>query len=347
MVVKPQFGRWLSVETLDSIDKYVLITMEEPWKIIENKISNKPTYLEFNYDMSLDNLEKFYNSFEPFITDNYAIVGIGGGTACDTAKFLAWKFKEEFKFNLDLYLIPSIISVDAFLCSTIAVRIDKKVKYIGESNPKDIIIDFDLISKAPKFLNRAGVSDTISITSALGDWLIARDEIDEKFDQNVFNKAKSIANKLLEARNEIRDVTEKGIEALVDGFYNEVILCEEWGNARPEEGSEHFLAYCLESITRQHYIHGNLIGMNILISFYLQEEYAQYSIDEINQFIRDIQLQFTLEDQKIDHNDLRMALTQVKKYVIDENLFYTIYNSPKLSLDNKKIDDIIQYIKSF
>ncbi len=347
MVVEPKFGKWLSVETLDSLDNYILITMEEPWKIIENEISNKPTYLEFNYNMDLDNLEKLYDSFEPFITDNYAIVGIGGGTACDTAKFLAWKFKEEFNFNLELYLIPSIISVDAFLCSSIAVRINNKVNYVGESNPHEIIIDYDLIRNAPKVLNRAGVSDTISITSALGDWVIARDEINEKIDQKVFSRAKDIANELLNARNEIRDVTEKGIKALVDGFYNEVVLCEEWGNARPEEGSEHFLAYCLESITQQHYIHGNLIGMNILISLYLQEEYAQFSIDEISQYFKDIELEFTPDNQKIDDKDLRMALNQIKKYVIDENLFYTTYNSPKLNLDNKKIDDIIRYIKSF
>ncbi|MHA1526956.1 MAG: hypothetical protein ACTSQD_07985, partial [Promethearchaeota archaeon] len=175
---------------------------------------------------------------------------------------------------------------------------------------------------------------------------IARDEINDKYDQKVFDEAKDIATELMKAGNEIRDVTEKGIKALVDGFYNEVVLCEEWGNARPEEGSEHFLAYCLESITQQHYIHGNLIGMNILISLYLQEEYAQFSIDEISQYFKDIQLEFTPEHQKIDDNDLRRALNQIKKYVIDEDLFYTTYNSPKLKLDNKKIDDIIRYIKS-
>jgi poly(A) polymerase Pap1 len=86
--------------------------------------------------------------------------------------------------------------------------------------------------------------------------------------------------------------------------------------------------------------------MNILISLYLQEEYAQFSIDEISQYFKDIQLEFTPEHQKIDDNDLRMALNQIKKYVIDEDLFYTTYNSPKLKLDNKKIDDIIRYIKS-
>ena len=241
MVIEPKFGNWSSIETLDILDKYMLITMEEPWNIIESMVSNAPAYIKFNYDMNIDNLEKLYQICKPLIAENYAIVGIGGGTACDTAKFLAWKFKDKLDLDLELYLMPSIISVDAFLCSSIAVRIDNKVRYIGESNPKDIIIDFNLIRKAPDYLNRAGVSDTISITSALGDWLIAKDEINEKFDQGVFNKAKKIANNLMMAREDIRDVTENGIKALVKGFYEEVLLCEEWGNARPEEGSEKFL----------------------------------------------------------------------------------------------------------
>ena len=244
MILEPRFGNWLSIDTLNSLDKYILITMEEPWNIIKDKVSNQPEYIEYNFNMAVENLEKLYDSFEPFIIDSHSIVGIGGGTACDTAKFLAWKFKEEFDFTLDLYLVPSIISVDAFLCSSIAVRVDNKVRYIGEANPKEIIIDYDLIKEAPKYLNRAGVSDTISIASALGDWKLERDEANGKFDQIVFNKAKRIVIELMESSEEIRDVTDKGIKALVDGFYKEIILCEEWWNARPEQGSEHFFAYC-------------------------------------------------------------------------------------------------------
>ncbi|MHA1659956.1 MAG: iron-containing alcohol dehydrogenase [Promethearchaeota archaeon] len=347
MVMQPKFGNWLSIDTLNSLDKYVLITMEEPWKIIKNDVDNQPDYIEYNYDMSIENLEKLYDSFEPFITDSYSIVGIGGGTSCDTAKFLVWKFKQKFGFNLNLFLIPSIISVDAFLCSSIAVRHENKVRYIGESNPKGILIDFDLIKSAPKYLNRAGVSDTISITSAIGDWKIERDEVNGKFDQNVFESARKIATDLMDAREEIRDVSEKGIEALVDGFYNEVILCEEWGNARPEEGSEHFLAYCLESITGDHYIHGNLIGMNILNSLYLQEDYAEFSMEEIKEFFDDIQITISPEAQNISYDNIRKALRQIKKYVKDEKLEYSIYNSPKLNLNDEKISEIIKLIKSY
>ena len=346
MVVKPTFSNGLFIDVLDSLDEYILITMQEPWKIIQNKITKKPTYTEFNYNMSNDHLEWLYNSFEPFILEHVAIVGLGGGTACDTAKYLAWMFKKEFDFDMDLYLIPSIISVDAFLCSSIAVRVDNKVKYIGESNPKQIVIDYDLIKEAPEFLNRAGVSDTISITSALGDWKLEKEEINGKFDQTVFNKARKIAEDLMSARDDIREVSEKGIKALVDGFYNEVNLCEEWGNARPEEGSEHFLAYCLESITEDHYVHGNLIGMNILVSLLLQNEYAEFSIENIKQFFDDIQLSYQPEKQKIDYSDIKMALNSIQDYVLAENFQYSIYNSPNLALNDQKISDMIRYLKT-
>ena len=93
MVVKPKFGNWLSVETLNALDKYFHITMEEPWKIIEPNVSNKPAIIKFNYNMDLNNINQIFNGFEPFITEDYAIVGIGGGIACDTTKFLSWKFK--------------------------------------------------------------------------------------------------------------------------------------------------------------------------------------------------------------------------------------------------------------
>ena len=346
MVLKPAFGNWLSIDVLNSLDRYFLFAMEEPWQIIEPKLKNKPYSVNLNFNMNNDNLIKLAESFNAVISESDTIVGLGGGTACDTAKFIAWWFKANSNFDLDLILIPSIISVDAFMCSSIAVRIDNKVKYIGESRPKRIIIDYDLIQKAPKHLNRAGVSDTISIASALGDWMLERDEINGKFSKRVFNRARKIVTELMKARTEIRDVTEKGIKSQVKGFYKEVKLCEEWGNARPEEGSEHFLAYCLEAITHEHYIHGNLIATNILISLFLQENYAEFSLDEIKHFFEAIQLTFMPKKQNITEDQLKKALKEIQEYVKKENLMYSIYQSPKLHLNDEKISDIISFLKS-
>jgi glycerol-1-phosphate dehydrogenase [NAD(P)+] len=344
MVLYPTFGNWISIDLLNRLDSFALITMEEPWEILSPKVEKKPNILTFNQNMDIEHLENLANTFsENFTIKN--VVGLGGGTACDTAKFLAWQLGQLSKEQINLYLIPSIISVDAFLCSAIAVREEGKVKYIGEIHPEEIIVDYELIKKAPPYLNRAGVSDTISITTALGDWKIAYEKINEKFDQSIFNRAKRIVIDLMKCREDIRDVSESGIRALVDGFYKEVVLCEEWGNPRPEEGSEHFFAYCLESITHQHYIHGNLIGMAILISIYLQGDYAEFEIDELVQFFSDILINISPRFQGITEENIESTLKTIKSYVLDEMLFYSVYNLDELTLNNDKIKDIINMLK--
>jgi len=344
MTIKPTYGNWNTIKILNEVDNYILFTMKEPWEIIKPKLSKDPSQIIFNKSMDITHLEELYQKVKNKINGSFMILGIGGGTACDTAKYLSWKLKEEDRVDLDLVLIPSIISVDAFLCSSIAVRYENKVNYIGESAPTKILIDYELIKRAPKYLNRAGVSDTISITSALGDWKLAHEENNDQFDKTVFNEAKSIAKELMKNRNEIREVTEDGIKALVEGFYNEVILCEDWGNARPEEGSEHFLAYCIESITHDHYIHGKIIGMNILISLYLQEEIAEFSREHIRQFFKDIKLDISPQSLNISSRILKKTFKQIQSYVKKENLMYSIYNSPRIDLNKEKIEDIIQFI---
>ena len=91
------------------------------------------------------------------------VVGLGGGVACDTAKYFAWKLEKP------LITIPSIISVDAFLSKEIGIRVDSRVRYVGSAIADKLIIDFDLIRNAPPQLNRAGIGDVISCATALGD----------------------------------------------------------------------------------------------------------------------------------------------------------------------------------
>ena len=343
MVLYPTFGNWISIDLFNRLNSFALVTMEEPWKILSPKMEKKPNILIFNQKMEIEHLENLANTFdENFTIKN--IIGLGGGTACDTAKFLTWRINQLSKEKINLFLIPSIISVDAFLCSSIAVREEGKVKYVGESHPDEIIIDYELIKAAPPYLNRAGVSDIISIASALGDWKIAREKINEKFDQTIFNHAKRIVVELMNQRDEIRSVTEKGIRSLVDGFYKEVLLCEEWGNARPEEGSEHFFAYCLESITHQHYVHGSLIGMAILISLYLQGEYAEFSVKEIKDFLKDILLDVSPISKGVTDEVIIKTLKQVKKFVIKEKFLYSVYNMEELIFDDCKIEEVLKII---
>jgi glycerol-1-phosphate dehydrogenase [NAD(P)+] len=50
----------------------------------------------------------------------------------------------------------------------------------------------------------------------------------------------------------------------------EVQLCNQVGHARPEEGSEHYFAYCAENFTGHGWPHGDLVGPGIMIMSKLQ-----------------------------------------------------------------------------
>jgi glycerol dehydrogenase-like iron-containing ADH family enzyme len=317
---KIEFGEGILPQALDALGDYIMVTMEEPWELLKDDIANPPRETILNRDMGIENLESLEIMKRPKVDH---IVGFGGGTSCDTAKYFSWKW------NIPLIVSPSIISVDAWLCRSIAIRMDHKVRYIGDVAADRIIVDYSIIRKAPAFLNRAGLADVISIATALGDWLIARDSFGTPFDQKVFDRAKKIAKDLMNHAADIRDVSNEGVKALVDGLVSEVELCEEWGNARPEEGGEHFLAYNLEDITHSHYIHGCLIALNILVVLKLQRDKAVFSWQEMKDFFDAIELDYQPQKQDIGKEAYRKALSTMKEYIKKENLFPGLW-----SLDN-------------
>lgn len=335
----PESGNGILAETLNSIGSYVLVTMEEPLSLIESALAKKPSALILNHDMRSENLERLAKERK---RGGY-IVGFGGGTSCDTAKYLA------SEWDIPLIIAPSIISVDAWLCRSIAVRVEHKVRYIRDVIPERVLVDYSIVKRAPAALNRAGVCDVISIATALGDWLIARDIFGDRFDQAVFNKARGIVDEMLARAEDIKQVTDEGIQALVKGQVDEVKLCEEWGNARPEEGSEHFLAYCIEELTRDHYIHGNLVTLNILIVLKLQREKAVYDLSAIKGFLDLIGVEYSPAKQGIKRNDMKTALESVQSYVRKENLFHGLWHLDEIFAPDGEysVSGILDWVYAF
>ncbi|MHA1678928.1 MAG: hypothetical protein ACTSW3_09145, partial [Promethearchaeota archaeon] len=50
--------------------------------------------------------------------------------------------------------------------------------------------------------------------------------------------------------------------------------------------------------------------------------------------------------QNIKLNEIILALKQIKQFIIEENLPFSIYHSNKLKLNRKKIKSVIKLLKS-
>ncbi len=199
-------------------------------------------------------------SLASHVPSDAPVLGIGGGVVMDTAKWLA------HRRAVPLVLAPSIISVDACVTNTVAVRDDGGVVYEGFVVPAEVVLDTEVIRAAPPALNRAGLGDVLSIHTALWDWQRAA-----TYDPRTASAALAVLTEVLDTVDDLRDVTDTAIATLVGGFADINDLTVACGHAQMEEGSEHYLAYCLEARTGRGFVHGELVTLGVVLMSRLQD----------------------------------------------------------------------------
>lgn len=328
---KLDFGYNINEQIGDlNMEKTWVVTMKKPWETVVNKLTKKPEpenvlYIE---NVNIEDLRKFHHC-----DNSRTIIGVGGGSCIDAAKYLAWRQ------SASLLIIPTITSVDAMVTSSVAVRKDGVVKYVGNRPPDKIIINFPIIQSAPKKLNRAGIGDILSIHTALFDWELASQESKEIFDEKIASDAKGFLEEALREIDEIRQVTEKGITTLIRAFKQINELCTFWGNPRPEEGSEHFFAYNHEYLTRRHFIHGELVCLGIFIMSQIQENQP----DKVRNILKSAQVNYHPSEVGTSVDEITTNLESLHTFVNKQRLYFSIVDK-RLPLKKQELAKIIETV---
>ena len=305
---------------------FAVVTAPEPWMVVEQRLKGKDYQVVEVAGMD----EHVVSDLERTVYPVEAVLGVGGGAAMDMAKYISWKRR------IPLFLLPSIASVDAAVTTSIAVRVEGKVRYIGEAVSEVVGIDFPLIRSAPIHLNRAGVGDILSIHTALWDWKLASDRVNERYSKDFASIVASMPLKMDEKARDLRDVTDDGIRLLFDLYNEETDVLERWGNSRPEEGSEHFFAYALEYLTGQEFVHGELVCLGVYVSSHIQGNRSEWVYD----FINKVGVRFRLTELDISSESFRKCLLTLEDYCEAEGFFYTVINERRI--DDQLVDDIME-----
>lgn len=296
--------------------RVAVLTMEEPWNLVRAALPWEPDSLCMPADMELSTLE----ALERDLPECDVVVGVGGGSSCDAAKFVAWKRA------CRMVLVPTIVSVDAMLTNSIAVRVDGTVRYVGDIVPEELLVDYDLIQQAPPHLNRAGAADMASIHTALWDWRHAHERNGECYDPDAAAEAERLLAELDRNADDIFRVTPRGIDTLIDLFRREVELCARVGSSRPEEGSEHIVAYHMERMTGRHFVHGDLVGLGIFTMSRLQGNRPEWADD----LMRRLGVRFGCPDAR--PGEIERCLRTLNDFNAGVRLFFNV-------LDSAGIDD--------
>ena len=135
----------------------VVIAHPEPWASLQPDFGSEPAAV-----VLVEGLDRSY--LEGLVRDLPAgpILGLGGGSAMDAAKWVHWRR------GVPLWQVPSLPSVDAAFTHMVAVRDETGVHYSADAIPEMVFVDFDLMREAPAHLLRGGIGDVLSCHTAAG-----------------------------------------------------------------------------------------------------------------------------------------------------------------------------------
>lgn len=305
--------------TLKELGSVVLVVNDPPWGDLAGSVAS-PDCVVQAWNMDITHLESVAET-KPL---GDTVVGLGGGTAMDTAKFLAWKL------GRPLVQIPSITSVDAGFTDAVGVRVDGNVRYVGNIRPEKVVLDIELVCGAPPHLNRAGIGDIISCATGLFDWRLASGlGIGHVWDENLADLGEGLLVDLAKHLGEIARVSPSGVRFLAESYRVIGAACAEAGHSRFEEGSEHFWAYCYESLTGAHPVHGEIIAFAVVAMAHIQGNDAE----RWRNLVVNSQVRANPLDIGISKDDFIKTCSHLKQYVELHSLDYSIINQVDLTGD--------------
>jgi len=247
---------------IDEIRPVLLVTSTPAWTAVQDNLARLQVTARLEpFDATLTEWD---NLLIPLGDSPAQVVySVGGGLTADAAKYIS------VCLNLPLVVLPTALSVDAFLTSASGVRRDGCVQYIPTKVPEQLILDLDVIARAPVWIRAAGITDVLSIATGSWDWKFAHERRKNPAGMElipwVYDNAQTILNGVFDCAEAAGRGDHQGLKSLFDCLAMEVQLCNQIGHARPEEGSEHYFAYCAEQYTGSGWPHGNLVGPGILL----------------------------------------------------------------------------------
>lgn len=321
------YGRNLVAELPAFVHRpYLVVTMDDLWPMFEGQLDGPGLAGVHAVDtLDVDELEATL----PRLPACGSVIGLGGGQAVDVAKFVAWRRR------LPLFQVPTAMTVNAPFGHRAGLRQGGLVRYLGYAVPEAVYVDFDVISRAPARLNRAGVGDILCYHTAHLDWRLTRDvgrvEPQWPYDERLVAEARLRLEAVLDALDDIHDVTDAGIRTLMDAhrWGGQTFHAAGW-NPRHIEGVEHFFFYNLERRTGRHFIHGQPVGLGIVLGSVMHGHGA----DEMMAALARAGVDIRPEAMGVTWADAEAAMRSLGEFVRSAGLWHSI-------ADERVVDDAI------
>jgi glycerol-1-phosphate dehydrogenase [NAD(P)+] len=179
-----------------------------------------------------------------------AVVGLGGGKALDTAKFVASLGR------LPYFAVPTSLSNDGFCSPQSSLTVGGKRRSLPAAMPAGVVVDTAVCLAAPLPLWRSGVGDLVAKVTAVADWKLAFHAAGTPVDDLAALLSDATVFQFM--ARPVRD--EEGVRLLATALMLNGIAMEIAGSSRPASGSEHLVSHALDALSARPRLHGVQVG---------------------------------------------------------------------------------------
>jgi glycerol-1-phosphate dehydrogenase [NAD(P)+] len=184
------------------------------------------------------------------------LLSVGSGTVADIGKALSLRLG-----GVPHVAVQTAASVNGFSDNQSVLLVDGVRCRTATRWPERVLIDTDVVARAPVELNRAGVGDLLATYIAPADWLLARlVGQDDSYSAAVAGLGRAHADVVLRSGDRIHRGDADAVGHLAAALTLSGIAMGVAGSTAPGSGMEHAVGRLLERSGAPHLLHGATAG---------------------------------------------------------------------------------------
>jgi glycerol-1-phosphate dehydrogenase [NAD(P)+] len=192
-----------------------------------------------------------------------AVVAVGGGRVLDTAKFASTRL------GLPMVAVATNLAHDGIASPVSILGAGSRRGSYGVAPPIGVIIDLDLVRRAPPRYVVAGIGDAVSNLCALADWQLSHDVTNEPVDGLAMTLARTAAEALVHRPDGVE--SDEFLVTLGEALVLSGIAMAVAGTSRPCSGACHEISHAIDKLFPEESVsHGEQVGLGAAFATFLR-----------------------------------------------------------------------------
>ncbi len=261
-----RFGHGLLKAKSAKWGRYVVITTPSAWEATKDELDHEPAGIGINVWLDRTHLIEVSDSLPDDID---LVVGMGAGRALDHAKLVA------DRKGKPLVQVPTVVSTGAIIHGFVADWDGRKI--IGQLtvvNCEYVLVDYDVVLRAPERLNTAGLGDVLCGYAGLSEWRRAAalgktGPVEDAKTENALALYDHIVTEFPKTLDENGELTPASVKEIMNAVQarDDALVKDDRA-----PGADHAFCFVVEIAADKYWIHGEMCALGAVIIAWRTEQ---------------------------------------------------------------------------